>query len=123
MRVRERKSEKEKIKYMKFNMQKTYVRIDGWRGYEKPIYSVAGANDTGSWSDSPCRTEVATKELAQVRKILRKNKIPHRHVVCESSNVFCAHRYIVVPPECFMEAKILVRSLLAETETSLLYEA
>ena len=25
-----------------------YVRIDGWRGYQRPVNAIAGANDTGT---------------------------------------------------------------------------
>ena len=40
-----------------------YIRTDGWRGYEEPVYAVAGANNTGDYSDSPCPTDICMTEL------------------------------------------------------------
>lgn len=80
----------------KISTKKRWVQSSGWRGYYEPIYWVAGANDTGSFSDSPCPTKIATAELAKVRRILRRNGIRYREVPTQSSNVFCIHRYLVV---------------------------
>lgn len=105
----------------KISTKKHFVRTDGWRGYEEPIYAVCGANDTGTASDSPCRTEVANKELGMVKSILRKAGIPCKHVYCQSSNVFCVHRYLVVPAEETERARGLIQPLISET--TLLYIA
>lgn len=104
-----------------FNFQKIYIRTDGWRGYEQPKYAVAGANDTGMFEDSPCPSSVCNAELKAVKKALKG--IPVRSMVCQSSNVFCAHRYLVVPPAYVDQAKEIVRNYIKENETRLLYEA
>jgi len=78
------------------DMTMGYVRTDGWRGYSQPKFAVAGANDTGSWEDSPCPSDVRERELKGFTAILKKNGIGYETKVCETSNVFCVHVYIVV---------------------------
>lgn len=79
--------------------KKEYISTDGWRGYVQPINAVAGANDTGNWSDSPCPSHVCEKEIKEYRTILRKNKIQSRTMACQTSNVFCVHVYVLVHPD------------------------
>jgi hypothetical protein len=79
--------------------KKTWVRTDGWRGYEQPINAVGGANNTGTWSDSPCPTHVALAEIEAFRKQLRKVGIRSKLLGCATSNVFCQHIYVLVHPE------------------------
>lgn len=79
--------------------KKTYIRTDGWRGYEQPINAVGGCNHTGSWSDSPCPTKVVAEEIEAFRKMLRKERIQSKLLACRTSNVFCEHIYILVHPE------------------------
>lgn len=79
--------------------KKRWVSTDGWRGYYEPINAIGGANSTGSWSDSPCPSNVCETEINEFRKQLRKEKIPSKLMVCNTSNVFCVHVYILVPPE------------------------
>jgi predicted phosphodiesterase len=107
----------------KFTTKKHWVRIDGWRGYEEPIYYVAGANDTGTFSDSPCPTHQAKSELAGVRSVLRKAKIKSKQIITRSTNAFCIHRYLIVTPADFERAKELVNEYYqtARHETRLLY--
>lgn len=76
-----------------------YIRTDGWRGYEQPINAVAGANTTGSYEDSPCPESVCKSELDGFKKLLRKAGIKFRQTVNSTSNVFCAHVYVLVAPE------------------------
>ena len=95
----------------KITTKKTYVQTDGWRGYEQPLYWVAGANDTGTWSDSPCPSGVATEELNHIKKALRKEKIKFREIGARTSNVFCLHRYILVAPFDFERGKEIVNTL------------
>ena len=76
-----------------------YVRTDGWRGYTEPINAIGGCNHTGSWSDSPCPTDVVKRELNGFKKILKQNGIRFRTLVCNTTNVFCQHVYILVDPE------------------------
>lgn len=105
----------------RFDMSKTYVRLDGWRGYEQPTYAVCGANDTGMWEDSPCKSDVADRELESAKVILTKHKIPVKKVTTETSNVFCVHHYLIVPPYYIEEAREAMYDYYNATETSLLY--
>jgi hypothetical protein len=107
----------------KISTKTRYIHNDGWRGYYEPIYHVAGANDTGTWDDSPCPTPVAKAELMGVKKLLTKNGIRSRHVVCKTSNIFCLHRYLVVSSDDFERAMSLVTKYYIEVKdsTRLLY--
>jgi len=105
-----------------FDMSTVYVSVDGWRGYNQPIYAICGANDTGTFSDSPCPSDVCERELNLVTTGLRLAGIPFKEMVLETSNVFCVHRYIVVPPKHEEFGKMLVDSVLANNETGLLYK-
>ncbi len=79
--------------------QKTkYISTDRWRGYSQPINAVAGANDTGEYFDSPCKSSVRKREIAGFKKLLRKENIKSSVMVCETSNVFCVHFYVLVHP-------------------------
>ena len=77
----------------------TWVSTSGWRGHSEPINAVAGANNTGSWDDSPCPSHICEREIKEYRAMLRKNKIASRLKVCQTSNVFCAHVYVLVHPD------------------------
>lgn len=103
------------------SMKTIYVKTDGWRGYEQPLNAVAGANDTGTWSDSPCPTGRCLKELNYVKQELRNAKIHYRSAVCPSSNIFCAHRYVCVSPDDREKALRVVQAILDENITDLLY--
>lgn len=96
------------------SLKTKYVR-NGWRGYVQPINAVCGANDTGTYSNSPCNSNVRIKELNQVKSILRKNKIRFKQMYCETSNAFCIHVYICVDPENKEKAKNLIEPLIDET--------
>lgn len=95
----------------KFSTLRKYVHTDVWRGYYEPVYAVAGWNDTGTWSDSPCNTAEGIRESKIVKAFLRKHGIPYRHVVCRTSNVFCIHHYLIVPVERLDECKQLLAEL------------
>lgn len=99
-----------------FNLKMKYVKTDGWRGYSEPINAICGANNTGTWSDSPCNENVCIAELDTVKKIMMQNSIPYKLVWCETSNVFCIHGYIVVPGRLKKRAKKLIQDLPAKTE-------
>lgn len=94
----------------KITTKSHWVKSDGWRGYSEPIYWIAGANDTGMYSDSPCPSKVATEELKLIRDVLRKAGIKYRHIVTQSSNVFCVHRYLIVSPADHDRAKELMKA-------------
>ena len=106
-----------------FDLSMEWVKTDAWRGYEKPKYSVAWASDTGMWDDSPCKSDVAERELNAIRKELADNKIPNMLKTCPTSNVFCVHHYIVVPPRYYDKAREVVTAYLFEEETNLLYSS
>jgi hypothetical protein len=104
-----------------FDLSETWVSSDGWRGYREPKYAVCGANDTGMWEDSPCRSDVAMSELESAVKVLEMNKIPTKVTTCETSNVFCVHHYVVVPPYYIDNAREVVRQHINNIQTNLMY--
>jgi hypothetical protein len=110
------KTKKNQKKPSVFNMKTNYVKTDGWRGYQEPINAICGANNTGSWSDSPCPEKTCLNELNQVKTILMKNGIHYKQVFCETPNVFCMHGYIVVPGRMKKRAKKLIADLPEKTE-------
>lgn len=73
-----------------------YHIIDGWRGYSIPILAVAGASDTGGWSDSPCPSSSVEEELKDLQNVYKKHGIYSYLAYTQSSNVFCLKRWVVV---------------------------
>jgi hypothetical protein len=104
-----------------FVTQMKYVKTDGWRGYEEPEFAVAGVNDTGMWSDSPCPSNDATVELTAIKELLAKEKIEVKEVVCQTSNVFCVHRYLIPKLKNVEKAREMVKNYIDNNETELLY--
>ena len=103
-----------------------YHRIDGWRGYRIPGAAVAGASDTGSWSDSPCPTELVKAEIRRFqRECLKPAGIASRTRMGSSSNVFCGKRWVVVDPEHWQRAFELANEWLAANKytTRFIHEA
>jgi hypothetical protein len=98
-----------------------YVHTSGWRGYEEPINAVAGVNDTGTAPDSPCPSDVATRELSEYTRRLRKEGIRYRTMWCGTSNIFCNSKYVLTAPEHQARAKEIAREM--ASETTLLYPA
>ena len=84
---------------MNISTKTKWVRTDAWRGYSQPINAVGGANNTGSWEDSPCPAHICKAEIDGFKSILRKNKIRHKVHVGQTSNVFCIHVYVLVANE------------------------
>jgi hypothetical protein len=82
-----------------FDESQEYIRLDGWRGYAKPIYSIHMEPDTGVWDDSPYPNAASNLE-AKISE-LKRNKIPSKIVTLETSNVFCVNHFIIVPPKFF----------------------
>ena len=99
----------------KITLKTKYVKIDGWRGRQEPINMVCGANDTGMWSDSPCKTTDCLAEIKMATDILRKNNIKYKTTMLGTSNVFCQARYVVVSENNVERAKELIRHLVKET--------
>jgi hypothetical protein len=104
-----------------FDLTKRYVKTDAWRGYEEYVYAVCGANDTGMWDDSPCPSNVRAKEIGDAVSLLKSKGIPTKEVVAETSNVFCVHVYVVVPPKYHEKAREIVREHIDSTENRLIY--
>lgn len=100
---------------------------DAWgRGYTtQPIYAVAGANDTGTWEDSPNPSYEVNDELKGVQKFLQEKGIKSKIVHTRSSNLFMIRRWIIVEPDKFAEAKKLTTEYLKEKEslTKYIYDA
>ncbi len=84
-----------------FDMTCEYIRLDGWRGYSKPIYAIHQEPDTGQWYDSPYPN--AEKNIKAKTSELRRNKIPFRVITLNTSNVFCVNHFIVLPPKFYDE--------------------
>lgn len=84
-----------------FDMTCEYIHLDGWSGYSKPIYSIHCEPDTGQWDDSPFPN--AEQNIKAKISELKRNKIPHKVVTLETSNVFCVNHYIVLPPKFYDE--------------------
>lgn len=85
-----------------------YRRIDGWRGYRIPGPAVAGASDTGNWSDSPCPSDEVKAEIRRFqREVLQPAGIKSRTRWGSSSNVFCGKRWVVVDAADWPKAKEL----------------
>ena len=104
-----------------FVTQLKYVRTDGWRGYEEPEFAVVGANDTGTYSDSPCPSHIAERELNAITEVLRKEKIEVKKITTETSNVFCVHHYLIPLLKNVEKARELVKQYIANEETRLVY--
>jgi hypothetical protein len=103
-----------------FSTKKKWVSTDAWRGYEQPIYAVAGSSDTGSWEDSPCPTCDVNKEMDMVKKELAEAGIPTKQIVTPSSNVFMGKRWLIAPKENFPQvkkkSKEVLKKLLSQTK-------
>lgn len=82
-----------------FDESQEYIRLDGWRGYAKPKYSVHCEPDTGQWDDSPYPN--AERNIKAKLAELKAKGIPTKVVTLETSNVFCVNHFIIVPPKYF----------------------
>lgn len=104
-----------------WNYSKQWV-ARGYRGYEKPLYAVCGANDTGRWDDSPCPTDIAYREIREASAALSESGIATKQMTCETSNVFCVHHYVIVRPKDKAKAEEVIEQYLQQKETRLLYD-
>ena len=98
-----------------------WVSTSEWRCYFEPKNWIAGVNDTRMWDDSPCPSNVGERELQLVRNLLKELKIEFTERVCETSNVFCVHRYICVDSEQIENATRHLHDNLIILGTQLLY--
>jgi hypothetical protein len=71
-----------------------YQKIDGWRGYNQPIFAIVGASDTGMWSDSPANSKTVFYELQEIKAIFSKRGIRLYEASTVTSNVFCMKRWL-----------------------------
>lgn len=92
----------------------SYHKIDGWRGYSIPFGAVCGSSDTGTWSDSPCPSPKVEAEIKAVQSELRKHGIRSRQKTGETSNVFCAKRWLCVSPAQWEKAVEIAESLIPQ---------
>lgn len=90
-----------------------YHKIDGWRGYSFPCFAVAGASNTGNWSDSPARPETVESEFAELSSILKKSGIQTYTAWTETSNVFCIKNWLCIPGNRYTEARSIVDPILS----------
>lgn len=101
-------------------MKRRYHRIDGWRGYFIPATAICGASDTGTWEDSPCPTPAVLAEIRDFRrKVLRPHGIKSRTRIGQSSNVFCAKRWVCVSPKDWPRAFELANAYLDKHDKEL----
>ena len=100
----------------KISTKMGYVRTDGWREYSQPIYAVAGANDTGTWSDSPCNSVVRKREITGFTKMLREAKIPYVLKWANSSNVFCMKQFVIVAESDHEKAYDMAEAYVKDTD-------
>jgi len=112
-----KKSTKKKVSdTLRYSKKMKYVKTDAWRGYEEPVYAVAGVNDTGMWSDSPSPSNVTGGELKDFQKELKQMGVPTKVVTGKTSNVFAVNNYLVAPTEIYPDAKSKVKKVLPEKE-------
>lgn len=105
-----------------FDLSTRWIKTDAWRGYHEYNYAVCGANDTGMCEDSPCPSNVRAKEIGDAVSVLKSKGIPTKVVVAETSNVFCVHFYVIVPPKYHDTAKQIVKEHIDNSQTQLIYE-
>jgi len=90
-----------------------YHRIDGWRGFWIPGPAVAGASDTGTWSDSPCPSDKVKAEIRRLqRECLSPAGIKSRTIGGGSSNAFCGKHWVTVAFQDFCRAQTLAEAWL-----------
>lgn len=87
----------------------------------QPIYAVAGANDTGTWEDSPNNSYEVNDELKDLQKYLAEKGIKSKITNSESGNAFMTRRWIVVETDKYAEGKKLADEYLKEKESKTKY--
>jgi hypothetical protein len=73
-----------------------YHRIEGWRGYYTPAFSVLIIANTGDWSDSPCPRHMAEDAIKSDIATLRGAGFRAYLATVTTSNIFCVHHHIIV---------------------------
>jgi len=105
-----------------FSKKKKWVKTDAWRGYEEPVYAIAGVNDTGMWEDSPSPSNKTNSELVKFRAKLKKLGIPTRKVTGQTSNVFSGNQFLIAPKEIYPSVKNKVKELLKNKKYDWVWE-
>lgn len=88
--------------------KKVFVKGDGWHGAYRYVNAIAGANDTGALSSSPCPTWNCKQEIRRLTFELRKLGIKYRVLIGTTSNVFCISRQVVVSDADLARAREVV---------------
>jgi hypothetical protein len=96
--------------------KKVWVSINAWRGYQKPVNAIAGANDTGVYPDSPCKSNIRKDEIGRAKSLLRKNGIRFSTTWGQTSNVFCVSQYILVNPDDRQKATEVIEPIVNECQ-------
>ena len=104
-----------------FDHSKKWVDTGNNKGYYEYIFAVCGANDTGLFENSPCPSDIRVKEIDDALKVLNINGIPTEVAVGETSNKYCLHYYVIVPPEYHRKAKIIFNHYMDYSKTKLIY--
>ena len=73
------------------------------------------------WSDSPCPSDVCERELTDAVRVIKNKGIRTKIVTTETSNVFCVHRYVIVPPKYVDVARQIVSEHIDSTDNRLIY--
>ena len=107
---------------MTYQPVRRYHRISAWHGYPIPATAIIGGSYTGEFSDSPAKSAPLALEISRFRKeVLRPAGIASRGVWGETSNVFCAKRWICVSKEDFPRAAELAVAWLKNNDDELRY--
>lgn len=95
---------------LKYRPRPRVYRMDAWRAWPVPPRAIVGVDDTGMWSDSPCKSTDAQEEIARFRRdVLRPAGIRSTVKTGHTANVFCAVHWILVPAADFDSAVRLVK--------------
>ena len=81
-----------------------YHRIDGWRGYNIPAFSVLRISDTGMWEDSPCKSDTAEDAIKSDIATLRGAGFHAHHAAITTRNLFCIHHHVIVRGDEYVRA-------------------
>ena len=119
----EKKSAKQKVSdTLRYSKKKKWIKTDGWRGYEQPVFAIAGVNDTGMWSDSPSPSNITGNELKQFQKELEGMGVPTKVATGKTSNVFAVNNYLITPKSIFPTAKSKVKKILQKKKYQNVWE-
>ena len=100
---------------------------DPWgRGsYSIPSHAVMGSSDTGTYSDSPCPSNLVAKELYDFRTVLKMHGIDSKFESTQSGNLFMVKLWVVVDAENVRKARQLAKRYLKkhDRDTQFIHDA